>query len=124
MFATLKSLRKTGGILALIAGVLAIFAAQLMFIVAGIYGTLNSTSFASLLWSELGTVLLSFLTAVLGIISMNASSRTPGVLLVITAILTAVHGGLPVALFMVVALVGAVLILIGDNRFVAGSSSL
>ncbi len=116
MFTKIKSLKKTGGILAISSGILAIFAAQLMFVIAGIHGTSNSASFAVLLWVELGTVVLSFLTAFLGALSMSIESKIPAGLLVIIAVLAALLGGLPVALFMTVALVGGVLVMLADDR--------
>ncbi len=116
MFAGLKSLRRTGGVLAIAAGVLGILAAQLMFVLDGMDSTPESKNFATFVAIELGAVLLSFLTAASGAVSMSIQSKTPGALLIIAAIVAAFLGGPLVALFMAVALAGGVLVLIGDNR--------
>ena len=112
----LKSLRQTGGALAVAAGILAILAAQLMFVLDGITGVREPENYAVFVAIELGAVLLSFLTAASGALSMSVKSRMPGILLIVAAILAAHLGGLLVALFMAVALAGGVLVLIGDNR--------
>ncbi len=116
MFKQTASLKKTGGTLAVAAGVLGILATQLMFVLEGMDSTREPQDFATLVVFELGTVVLSFLTAASGAVSMSARSRMPGALLIIAAIIAAFLGGPLVALFMAVALAGGVMVLIGDNR--------
>ncbi len=122
MLTKMKSLKKTGGALAIAAGILAILAAQLMFVLQGMDSTPESHSFAALVAVELGTVLLSFLTAASGAVGMSVRSRIPGALLIVAAISAALLGGPLVALFMAVALAGGVLILIGDDRLELGAA--
>ena len=116
MFKQTASLKKTGGALAVAAGVLGILATQLMFVLEGMDSTRESQDFATLVVFELGTVVLSFLTAASGAVSMSTRSRIPGALLIIAAIIAAFLGGPLVAFFMAVALAGGVMVLIGDNR--------
>ncbi|GEM_PF-5793537 len=116
MFKQTASLKKTGGALAVAAGVLGILATQLMFVLEGMDSMRESQDFATLVVFELGTVVLSFLTAASGAVSMSTRSRIPGALLIIAAIIAAFLGGPLVAFFMAVALAGGVMVLIGDNR--------
>lgn len=109
-------MRRAGGALAVTAGVLGILAAQLMFVLDGMDSTPESKNFVTFVAIELGAVLLSFLTAASGAVSMSVQSKIPGALLIVAAIMAAFLGGPPVALFMAVALAGGVLVLIGDNR--------
>lgn len=109
-------MRKAGGIIALIAGIFGILAAGVTLFTGGLLG---AKTVVGLGW---GGVLFSFLTIVFGAICMGAKSRTPGVLLIITAILGAVLGGTLVAIFMALALLGGILALFGGKKVEVVSS--
>ena len=67
-------------------------------------------------WAGLG---FSFLTIVLGAIAMSATSRWPGVLLILCVLVGALAGGTFVAIFMALVLVGGVLAALPGRRRLA-----
>lgn len=69
-------------------------------------------------------MLFSFLAIVLGAVALGVKGRTPGVLLMIPAVLGAILGGTLVAVFMVLALVGGILATVGGRRQQAAWSTL
>lgn len=109
-------MRKAGGIIALIAGIFGVLAAFFTLMVGGVGGAFEAEGAGTVIGLGWGGVIFSFLTIVFGAVTMNAGSRLPGVLLIITAIAGAILGGTFVALFMTLALLGGILALFGSNR--------
>lgn len=106
-------MRKAGGIIALIAGIFSVFAAGITLFFGGLGSALDVEDSSTVIAFGWGGVLFSFLTIILGAICMNAKSRIPGLILIITAISGAVLSGAFVAMFMVLALVGGILAVLG-----------
>lgn len=109
-------MRKAGGIIALIAGIFAVFAALVTGFVGGLGAAFEAEGanlVISLFWGGLFT---SFAVIVLGAVAMNASGRAPGVLLIAVALVGAIIGGTFVAICMVLALIGGILALFGPSR--------
>ncbi len=59
-----------------------------------------------------GGVVFSFLTIVLGAVTIGAKGRIPGVLLIVRAVVGAILGGTFVAIFMGLAAIGGILAVI------------
>lgn len=108
-------MRKAGGIIALIAGIFAVFAAGFTLLVGGVAGAVEAENASMVIGLGWGGVLFSFLTIVLGAVAMGAKSRMPGVLLILCAIAGAILGGTFVAIFMALALIGGILALFGGK---------
>jgi hypothetical protein len=109
-------MRKSGGIIALIAGIFGVIAAVFTMFMGGIAGAVGADGAETVVGLGWGGVFFSFLTIVFGAICIGAESRTPGVLLIITAILGAVLGGTLVAVFMALAAFGGILALFGNKK--------
>lgn len=104
-------MQKAGGIIAIIAGVLGVFAAGATLLIGGISvatQTENGSTVVALGW---GGVLFSFACIVLGAVALNTRSRWPGALLILSAAAGAILGGTLVAVFMALAFVGGLLAL-------------
>lgn len=105
--------RKAGGLVALIAGIFAVMAALLTLVLGGAGKAVDARNADTVIMLGWGGVAFSFLTIVLGAVCMSATSRWPGVLLIVCALAGAVLGGTLVALFMALALIGGNLALFG-----------
>ena len=116
-------MRKAGGIIALIAGVFGTLAAGATLLIGGVGGALELEGASTIIGLGWGGVLFSFLTIIFGAVAMNAQSRLPGLLLAVTAILGAVLGGTLVAIFMLLALVGGILALLGGPAVTGRTSA-
>ncbi|CAN5187839.1 hypothetical protein BH10PSE8_BH10PSE8_10970 [soil metagenome] len=112
-------MRKAGGIIALIAGIFAVIAALFTLFVGAGGKAFNASNADTVMMLGWGGVVFSFLTIVLGAVCMGATSRWPGVLLILCSLAGAVLGGTFVALFMALALVGGVLALFGRKASAA-----
>jgi hypothetical protein len=108
-------MRKAGGIIALIAGIFAVFAAIVTLAVGGIGTAADAKDAHTVVLLGWGGVAFSFLTIVLGASCMNATSRTPGVLLIVSSIAGAILGGTLVAVFMILAFIGGFLAVLGGS---------
>ncbi len=118
-------MKKAGGIIALVAGIFGILAAGITLFIGGIGGATGADFDAGVV-IELGWggVLFSFLTIVFSAVCMGgASSKTPGILLIICSILGVIFGGAIVAIFMVLALIGGILALFGGKNQPATTAS-
>lgn len=109
-------MRKAGGIIALIAGIFGIFAAGATLMIGGMGGAFEADGADTVIGLGWGGVIFSFLVIVLGAIAMGATTKTPGVLLIIASIFGAVLGGTLVAIFMVLSLIGGILALFGNPK--------
>lgn len=112
-------MRKSGGIVALIGGVFGVIAAIFTLMIGGAGAAFQAKDAHVVLNLGWGGIAFSFLTIILGAVCMNATSRWPGVLLILCAIAGAILGGTFVAIFMTLALIGGFLALLG-KRPVAG----
>ena len=102
-------MRKAGGIIALIAGIFAVFAAGFTLFTGGLGAVLEAEGADTIVNLGWGGVVFSFLIIVLGAIAIGAKGRIPGVLIVVCAIAGAVLGGTLVAIFMALAGIGGLL---------------
>ena len=117
-------MKKLGGIIALVAGIFGILAAGITLFVGGIGGAAGAHDAGTVVGLGWGGVFFSFLTIVFSAVCMGgASSKTPGILLIICSILGAIFGGTLVAIFMVLALMGGILTLLGVKNQPATTDS-
>jgi hypothetical protein len=107
-------MKKAGGLIALIAGIFAVFAAGATLLLGGTGAAFEMKDADLILWLGVGGLVSSFAVIVLGALSMNARSRIPPAMLMAVAVIGAIVGGTFVAVFMALALVGALLALISD----------
>lgn len=114
-------MRKSGGVIALIAGIFGVLAALATLFIGGVGGALDAEGADTVIGLGWGGVLFSFVVIVLGAVCMSAKSKLPGSLLIISSVLGAILGGTLVAVFMVLALVGGILALFGGNKPQAGT---
>jgi hypothetical protein len=103
------AMQKAGGIVALVAGMFGVIAAFFTQVVGGVGISVEAEGAQTVVELGRSGVLFSFLCIVLGAVAMRARSRIPGLLLIVCALAGAVWGGMLVALFMLLALVGGVL---------------
>ncbi len=106
-------MRKAGGIVAIIAGVFGVLAALTTLLVGGLGAAFEAEGAGVIIGLGWGGMVFSFAAIVLGAVSINAKSRVPGILLIVSSILGTILGGTLVAIFMVLALVGGILATVG-----------
>lgn len=109
-------MKKAGGIVALIAGVFGTGAALITLLLGGIGSAVGGEGASTIVGLGWGGVLFSFAVIVLGAVAIGAKNRIPGVLLIVCSLLGAVLGGTLVAIFMVLALVGGILAVVGTKK--------
>ena len=108
-------MRKAGGIVALIGGIFGVIAAIATLAIGGAGAAFEAKDAHVVVNLGWGGIAFSFLTIVLGAVCMNASSRWPGILLILCSIAGAILGGTFVAVCMTLALVGGFLALLGKR---------
>lgn len=101
---------RAGGIVALIAGVLAIVAAVVTLLVGGCGAALEAEGAETVVSLGWGGLLAAFACIVLGAISAATLRRWPGVLLILCAVMGVIFGGTLVAVVMVLAIVGGFMV--------------
>lgn len=109
-------MQKAGGIIAIIAGIFGVFAAFITLLVGGMAAGFEAEGANTVIGLGWGGVLFSFICIILGAVAMGAKRRLPGALLILTSIAGAILGGTLVAIFMVLALIGGILAMIGIKR--------
>jgi len=109
-------MRIAGGVIALIAGIFGIFSAGATLLFGGLGSALNSEGASTVIGLGWGGVLFSFLTIILGAIAIGVKSKFPGILLIICSLGGIVLGGTLVAIFMVLAFIGGILVAIGARK--------
>jgi hypothetical protein len=109
-------MKKAGGIIALIAGIFGVIAAIVTLFVGGVGAAFGGEGADTVIGLGWGGIAFSFLTIILGAISIGAKGKVPGILLIICAIAGAILGGTFVAIFMVLALIGGILTVIGNKK--------
>lgn len=102
-------MRKAGGIIAIVFGVFAVFAAGFTLFVGGLGSALDAEDGDLVLMLGWGGVLFSFLAIVLGAVMLSVKHRIVAILTILCAIGGAILGGTLVALFMVPVFIGGVL---------------
>jgi hypothetical protein len=111
-----RQMQKAGGIIALIGGIFAVFAAGFTLLAGGLAGAVHSEKAALTIGLGWGGVVFSFAVIILAAIAMGANSKIPGALLIFCALAGAVLGGTLVAVFMVLAFIGGILATIGAKK--------
>lgn len=109
-------MQKAGGIIAIIAGVFGTIAAGITLLLGGVASALGGEGADTVVGLGWGGVAFSFATIVLGAIALGAKGRVPGILLIVSALFGVVLGGTLVAVFMVLALVGGILAVVGTKK--------
>ncbi len=109
-------MQKAGGIIALIAGILAVFAAGVTLISGGLVSAFDAEKGDIVVFLGWGGVLFSFTTIILGAVAIWAKGRVPGILLIVSAVWGAILGGTLVAIFMGLALIGGILTILGTGK--------
>ena len=109
-------MRKAGGIIAIVFGVFAVFAAGFTLFVGGVGSALDVEDGDVVLMLGWGGVLFSFLAIVLGAVMLAVDRRIVPILTILCAIGGAILGGTIVAVFMVPVFVGGVLALFGGKK--------
>ncbi len=102
-------MRKAGGIVAIISGILSVFAAFITILFGGVGELIGGDGAETLTYLGIAGLGISFLVIVLGAVVFFVNSRTPGVLLMLAAIAGAIFGGTLVAVFMIPVFVGGIL---------------
>jgi len=115
-------MQKSGGIIALIAGIFGVIAAIVTLMFGGIASSVEAEGANTVVGLGFGGLAFSFLTIVLGAVAMGAKGKVPGILLIVCSIAGAILGGTLVAVFMVLALIGGVLATIGTKKAVPVSA--
>lgn len=109
-------MKKAGGIIALVAGIFGVFAAGFTLFFGGVGAALEAEGAGTIIGLGWGGVAFSFLTIILGAVTMGAKGRVPGVLLILCAIAGAILGGTIVAIFMALAAAGGILAVVGKRE--------
>ena len=106
-------MKKAGGILGIIGGVFGVFAALVTLFIGGVGGAFQASGAGTVIGLGWGGLAFALLAILFGAVSLGARSRTAGVLLTLSALGGAVLGGTLVAVCMVLALVGGILVSLG-----------
>ncbi|MBN8744526.1 MAG: DUF4352 domain-containing protein [Thiomonas arsenitoxydans] len=106
-------MKKAGGILGIIGGVFSVVAALVTLFIGGVGGAFQASGADTVIGLGWGGLAFALLTIIFGAVSLGARSRTPGVLLSLSALGGAILGGTMVAVCMVLALVGGLLAALG-----------
>lgn len=106
---------KTGGILAIIAGVLGLLAGFVTLFLGGLGSAFSASGFGDVVSLGWGGILFSLLVVIYG--SIAISKPTPGATgIILSAILGIVLGGTLVAILMILAIVGGIMAAIGKSK--------
>ncbi len=102
-------MQRAGGIIGLVAGIFGVLAAGVTLMIEGLESELKTDN------AQDGA-LFSILVIVLGAVATSAKSKTSGALLTLAAITGAILGGTFVAIFMLLAVAGGILAMIGTRK--------
>jgi hypothetical protein len=109
-------MKKAGGIIAIIAGIFAVFAAGATLLIGGLGSAFDAEGANTIIGLGWGGVLFSFITIILGAVAIGVNSKFVGLLLVLSSLAGAILGGTFVAIFMALALVGGILVIFGAKK--------
>lgn len=107
-----QSSSKAGGIIGLLAGIFAVFAAVSTLLIGGIGSALNTSNSLMVVWLGWGGILFSFLTIAFGAVGLF-KAKVGGWGLIVCSIAGAVLGGTFVAICMILSFVGGIVCLVG-----------
>ena len=109
-------MRKVGGIIALTAGILGVCGAAFTLVFGGLGASFKAADADTVFGLWWGGLAFSFLTIILGAVTMGSEGRVPGALLVVCAIAGAFWGGPVVAIFMALAAAGGMLAVVRKRK--------
>ena len=104
-------MKKSGGIIAIVAGAFSIIAAVITLFVGGIGGALEAEGADTVIGLGWLGLFLSFVVIILGAATITAKKRFVPILLLVCAATATIAGGTLVAIIMVLAILGALLAL-------------
>jgi general stress protein CsbA len=107
-------MRRAGGLIALIAGLFSIIPAVCTFFFPKL-GSEDSFDMFLTIIGGLG-IFFSFLIIILGAIVLSTKSKIAGILLIPSSIVGGLTSGAFVAIFMILALIGGILVVIEDRK--------
>lgn len=102
-------MRKAGGIIALIAGILGFFAALFTLFVGGIGGAFEADGAETVVYLGWGGVFFSFMVIILGAVQIGVKGKITPTLLIFSSVAGIILGGTFVALCLALSLIGGVL---------------
>ena len=105
-----------GGIIALIAGLFGVVMAFVTLGVGGLGAAFGGEGAETVIGLGWAGVFLTFAIIAFSVASMFAKSTIPAVAVIILSLITAIAGGTLVAIFMVLALIGGIMALVGVKK--------
>lgn len=109
-------MKKAGGIIALIAGIFGVIGAIVTLFLGGVGAAIGGEGAETVIGLGWGGVLFSFLVIIFGAVTIGAKGKVPSILLLISSIAGAILGGTIVAIFMILAIIGGILAIIGGTK--------
>jgi hypothetical protein len=107
---------KSGGIIALVAGIFAVLAALFTIMVGGIGSAFESDAGSTVTNLGFLGLLGAFGTIVMGAVGMNAKTKKAGYITIGLSLASAIFGGTFVAFFMILAFIGGILMVVGVKK--------
>lgn len=104
---------KAGGVISIISGIFGFFAAILTLLVGGAGAAFEAQDSDLVIGLGWGGIVFSFACIVLGAMGMSAESKSIGILLIGSSVAGIIFGGSFVAVCLVLAVIGGVLVTIG-----------
>ena len=108
-------MKTAGGIIAILAGIFGILAGLGTIVAGGIGAIFGANGAGIVIGLGWGGIFFSFLVIIFGAIAFSAKTKLIGILLLISSVLGGILGGGWVALFMVLAAVGGILVIVGTK---------
>jgi len=109
-------MRRAGGIIGLIAGILGVIAAVATLFLGGLGAAFEAEGSEQIVGFGWGGILFSFLAIIFGAITMGAKGRIPGLLLFAVSVAGAILGGTIVAIAMGLSAVGGIIAAIPSSE--------
>ena len=112
-------MKKSGGIVSLIAGIFGIFASIFTIMSGGLVGALETAGEVrgdAIIGMGFWGILLSFIVIVFGALALNSGSRRNGFVLMAASVLGVYFGGNLVAICMFLSLIGGLLVTLGTGK--------
>ena len=112
-------MKKAGGIIGVVAGTLGVIAAFITLFVGGVGSAFEAEGAATVVGLGWAGVFCSFLIIGLGAATIAAKGKLSAWLLVVVSLVTAVVGGMIVAIFMAFALLGGIIALLDKGAAIS-----
>lgn len=109
-------MKVAGGVVALIAGLFSVIMAFLTLTMGGLGAAFNAEGAETVIGLGWAGVFLSLLIVTFSTICIFAKTKFPAITLLFFSIVTAIAGGTFVAIFMVLAVIGGLITLIGVSK--------